>query len=257
MGFASSQRRGGGETMWGKQHGDTKVSGEGGQEVLQAPEPRFLCRLWWWPWWSSCCPPAAHVDPQGMQRSTCSPWGCAHAREVGVWKRLWSSGRPSGEKESLLPGWSSLSWEDCTPWKERPMLQQFWEGCQPVGGTPQSHRGRTPLLEQWKKILVMNWPCPFSLHCWWEGGRGWGWNGILQAYFTFHYPPLILLKINFTLQLKLSLFSPWNSPPCPYLTQEAFLYFFFFPSSTQLWQRRVTKWLSWCLALDLCQTKTF
>lgn len=56
------------------------------------------------------------------------------------------------------------------PWGQL-TLQQVWFGCcssewtrarevhgelTPVGGTPRSHRGRTALPEQWKKISVMN-----------------------------------------------------------------------------------------------------
>lgn len=203
MGFASSQRRGGGENMWGKQHGDTKVSG-GGEEVLQAPEPRFLYRLRWWSWWSSC-PPAAHGDPQGMQRSTCSPWEDTHVRAGGCleeaviqWETQWREGVPASRLEQpVLGGLHPVEREirfaavlgGLTVRGRDSGLQQVWLGCcswewtqagevnrelSPVAGTPQSHRGRTPSMEQWKKISVMNWPCPFSLHCWWEGGRGWG-----------------------------------------------------------------------------------
>ncbi|KAF4788918.1 hypothetical protein TURU_157356 [Turdus rufiventris] len=93
-------------------------------------------------------PPTACEDPWGMQRSTHSPGGGAHAGDgeyleeaVIQWETdPWVVG-------ALLPGWSSLSLEDCSPWKETYITADLGGLCARGKDSCCSSFGRTAALE--------------------------------------------------------------------------------------------------------------
>lgn len=187
-----------------------------GQEVLQVPELRILCRPWWSRLpcspWSSMGYAEIHVQPM---------WEVPTSGQMDVWRRLWSSGRAGGQKGSLLSSWSSLSLEDCFPVEE---WSQFWKDCLPVGGiyiaavlwgqlltaaceiatmleklmencflwkgTPWCHRGTTTLLEPSGRKgwwTDQNPHPPVSLGFQRVGGSGWGKKPLK--------PPILFLSI--------------------------------------------------------------
>ncbi|KAF4803634.1 hypothetical protein TURU_014449 [Turdus rufiventris] len=170
-------------------------------------------------------PPTAHGDPWKMQRCTQSPWhpwgmqrsthslwgsmGDAEIHPQPMGKVLTSElvmpergCDPVGDLEKrspLLPGWSSLSLEDCTPRNSDPhhsnlgglcahgkdsccssfgrtaaheiglTLEKFMENCLPYEG-PHVLTGEGLLSQSsGRKISEMSCPkppCPVSLHCW-------------------------------------------------------------------------------------------
>ncbi|KAF4799550.1 hypothetical protein TURU_053884 [Turdus rufiventris] len=126
--------------MRGKQHGDTKVSAEGGTGGAPGARAEIPLQTVVMTMVKQLCP-CSPWDPWGIQRSTHRPWGSmgdaeihpqpvdAHAGAGGCleeaviqWETQWR------ERGSLLPGWSSLSLEACTPGRVT-TLQQFWQDC--------------------------------------------------------------------------------------------------------------------------------
>ncbi|XP_050842405.1 uncharacterized protein LOC127060983 isoform X1 [Serinus canaria] len=95
--------------------------------------------------------------------------------QVDAWRRLWSSGRPDEERGPLLPGWSSLSLEDCTPWKSDPHHSSLGgllahgesSHCNSFGRTAAHEIGTT--LEKFMENRL-----------WWEGPHGLTREGFLS-----------------------------------------------------------------------------
>jgi len=96
---------------------DTKVSAEGGQEVLQVPEQRFLC---------------SHGADRGEASFPLQPWRPMRkqisTRSLGRTPRQ-SRGMPEGSCDPVgSPRWSRLLAGPVALWREEPMLEHvFWQ----------------------------------------------------------------------------------------------------------------------------------
>ena len=111
-------------------------------------------------------------------------------------------------------------WEDCLPVEAthlaagaaglllmRPTLRKFTEDCLP-GRDPMVSQGEGSSPTAVKKISLTETPMPCRPALLVERREGLGEKGVLRAYFTFHYPPLILLVINSLYNVKVGLFCP-------------------------------------------------
>ena len=205
-----------------------------GEEVLQAPEQRFLCK----PWKSTV-----------EQISTCS------LGSTQTWRRVWPHGQRAQEQDlgrtcgsvervahagaGLLAGlvtpwggpcWNTLILKDCTPWKgpmlvqivkncstwEELTLEKFMEDCLPSersdAGAEEEREKSSPWGGRSNRDNVWwtdrNPPLPIPLQhlrgrrqrkLWvnLSSGRREGWaQGVLRFGFVSHYPALIWLAIN-------------------------------------------------------------
>ncbi|RMC17940.1 hypothetical protein DUI87_05609 [Hirundo rustica rustica] len=133
--------------MRGKQHGNTKVSGEGGGGGAPGARDKIPLQAVVMTMVKQVVPlqpmrihrdAEIHLQPMRIHRDAeihlqpvgevpMPKWVGALEEVVSLWETQW-------REWALLPGWSSLSLEDCTSWKSDPHCSSFgravcpWEG---------------------------------------------------------------------------------------------------------------------------------